>query len=592
MAGRAYADSGAIDLGDQTVRLTRINARGAGPANLGGGGITADLSGAAEANGAFSPADARALADMMAPVGVTPALNAALRSGLAAWRVEAPLYRATFDNGPLTVRLGRPARAAFKDGAVIVAAGGGAPLAAVGPGGIAGALRLTSSGKDLPSLDLAVTRYQATTAGLSGAGHLTAKGDVLPIEGLDLAADINLTQGAGGATLRLAGCGPLSFTAFKAGADTLLTGFKTEVCPAAEPLTVVGPSRWRAAAKLNNAVAGLPAADAAMADGVVDIRLAGAGSAKPTGTFDVAAARITDVMTPVRFSPLSLSGRLSLAEDRINGRMAAALAAKAGELAAFDVVHDLPSGEGRAMLEPTRVTFVEGGLQPGDIAPMAGGIVTRAAGPVQVSAQFGWGPAGVGGSARAETAGLDFSAAGGRVMGLKGAVDFPAVTPLLLTGADQRLTAARFETVLPVTDLDLRFSLSGEALTVQAASATVAKGAVRLETLVLPLKPGGTAASTLRAEGVDVGEILSGLNLSDSVQMQASVGAVLPFSITPEGLRIAGGRIAAEGPGRLSIKRAALTGVSAGGGAATAESSAPGAPPPAPVPINAVQDFA
>ena len=67
--------------------------------------------------------------------------------------------------------------------------------------------------------------------------------------------------------------------------------------------------------------------------------------------------------------------------------------------------------------------------------------------------------------------------------------------------------------------------------------------------------------------------------------LQARLGGELPFALQPqvgrpsEALRFSDGRLYAEGPGRLTIRRQALTG-------AVATAGAGGAQP------NAVQDFA
>ena len=85
-----------------------------------------------------------------------------------------------------------------------------------------------------------------------------------------------------------------------------------------------------------------------------------------------------------------------------------------------------------------------------------------------------------------------------------------------------------------------------------------------------------------RAEltGIDLGALVAGSSLADSVTVQAKINGVLPFSMGEAGFRIEDGFAVATGPGRLSIKRSALTGVAVGG--ATAEAARP----------NAVQDFA
>jgi hypothetical protein len=78
---------------------------------------------------------------------------------------------------------------------------------------------------------------------------------------------------------------------------------------------------------------------------------------------------------------------------------------------------------------------------------------------------------------------------------------------------------------------------------------------------------------------VDLAPLLVAAGLGERVKVAARIGGVVPFTYGPQGLRFANGRVAAEGPGRLSIQRQALiAAVGVGEGAQ-----------PAP---NAVQDFA
>ncbi len=101
----------------------------------------------------------------------------------------------------------------------------------------------------------------------------------------------------------------------------------------------------------------------------------------------------------------------------------------------------------------------------------------------------------------------------------------------------------------------------------------------------LPLAPnGGPISGVLSLKGVDLDRLISVLNLSNAVSLQAKVSGALPFALqpTPQGgvaLRLTNGKIAADGPGRLTIRRQALTG-------SVATAGAEGAQP------NAVQDFA
>ena len=81
-------------------------------------------------------------------------------------------------------------------------------------------------------------------------------------------------------------------------------------------------------------------------------------------------------------------------------------------------------------------------------------------------------------------------------------------------------------------------------------------------------------------ENVQLGEVIAGSGFGDKVSLDAVVSGRLPFtSDRVNGVRIAGGSLAAVQPGRLSIAREALSDLEAGGGGE-------GVPP------NTVQDLA
>jgi hypothetical protein len=68
---------------------------------------------------------------------------------------------------------------------------------------------------------------------------------------------------------------------------------------------------------------------------------------------------------------------------------------------------------------------------------------------------------------------------------------------------------------------------------------------------------------------VQLGELIAGSGFGDRVSLDAVVSGRLPFTSDPDaGVRITGGTLFAEEPGRLSIAREALTGLEAGGGGA------------------------
>jgi hypothetical protein len=67
-------------------------------------------------------------------------------------------------------------------------------------------------------------------------------------------------------------------------------------------------------------------------------------------------------------------------------------------------------------------------------------------------------------------------------------------------------------------------------------------------------------------ENVQLADVVERSPFADKVDFDARVSGRLPFSSDAEGVKISSGEVHAVQPGRLSINRAALTGVSAGGG--------------------------
>ncbi len=112
-----------------------------------------------------------------------------------------------------------------------------------------------------------------------------------------------------------------------------------------------------------------------------------------------------------------------------------------------------------------------------------------------------------------------------------------------------------------------------------------------LDPLDLLYAPGSPMNGAVRLVQIDLGALIERFNLADKVAIEARIDGTVPFAFTNGALKLDKGYIFATGPGRLSIKREALTGAVATAAAPT--SDAPGAPPPAPaVATGGVQDIA
>lgn len=577
ISGRAFAAAGGADVGGHRLNLGGADLRGSGQARLTPAGFDGGLTGAVHARGGFAGADARALADMVFPPALDPVSNTALRKALAEMRLTAPSYRLALNKAGAQVSLPQPARLAFDGGALTLAS----VTAQAGAEGTAGAAKAVLAASNLPKLDLTVSRYRISSAGLEAAGRLGVEGALYGLQGAKLAPPFRLTQSGGALRITLPDCAPFTVASYGA-PDAILKDAKGQICPADQPLVLARGDAWRSKVALKAVETALPTAEAAFAEGTGAADIRGAGGAPLRGDIVLGGGRLTDAAKETRFAPLKVSGRFALKGDIVSGDVGAGPGAP---IATARIVHDIAKGTGRAVLAPTPIAFAPDGLQPAQLSPSAV-MLTKVSGQARASATVDWSKNALDGVASVSTEAMDLTTPAGRLTGVKGAVAFTSLVPALVTAPDQHLTAARLEAVTPLTDLDIRFSMNGEALRLGAASATLAKGKASLDPMSVPLASNAAMAGTLRLADVDIGEILAGFNLSDSVTMQARIEALLPFNLSPEGLRFKDGRIAATGPGRLSIKRAALTGA-----AATAAAPAPGAPPP-PTQTNAVQDFA
>jgi hypothetical protein len=114
-----------------------------------------------------------------------------------------------------------------------------------------------------------------------------------------------------------------------------------------------------------------------------------------------------------------------------------------------------------------------------------------------------------------------------------------------------------------LTGLRARFELADNLLKVEGGEASVGGGRIRAETLEVPLAPGAPTRGILHIEGVQLHDLVEASPFGDKVDLDAKVSGRIPFEMTGAKVRISGGVLKADQPGRLSIDRAALTGVQA-----------------------------
>jgi hypothetical protein len=134
------------------------------------------------------------------------------------------------------------------------------------------------------------------------------------------------------------------------------------------------------------------------------------------------------------------------------------------------------------------------------------------------------------------------------------------------------------DVLVPLEQVVATFTYAPGAIRIESASAIVAQGRATLDPMTYNLPPGATSQGTIRLQNIALAQLLDVAGLTDRIMADARINGVVPFTLGPDGMRVSNGRIAAVAPGRISIKREALTSAVSTGDAQ--------APP------SAVQDFA
>ncbi len=582
--------------GSPQVRFGPLHGVAAGPIGWEAGRARFDLALSARGEGGLSAAAARRAAVGAAALApVLPDAQARAAAALGRVALTLPAARARLDaRGGLRLDLPRPVQARLGAGAATVelaAANGPLWRAAAGAAGAGeGAFALVASGPGLPRLKLDVGRLALRGDRLEAAGALALAGDLGRARGLDLAVRGALSRAGGRTTARLAVPATLTLASLN-GADgaLLLRGAAVRLRPVEAPLLELDASNgWRVRAAVAQAGLVLPSAQVRLADASARLDFAGGAGRPAAGRVALDHAGAFDLAPVPRLRPITARGEARLDRSGVQAALDLALLRGGVGLGRAVLHQDPSSGVGEARWSLPALAFAPGGLQPADLAPAARPFASDVRGTVAVEAAARWARAEPPvASARVASSGLDLRSPVGMVHGLRGVLDLPSLLPL--AAGPQHLEADRLDLPVPLTALAADLAFAPGRLEVTGARAVLADGVVRLDALVVPLTPGARLSSVLHLERVDLGRVLSGFNLSQAVTAQARLTGAVPFSFGPQGLRIANGRVAADGPGRLSVRRAALEGASA----TTGPPSAPGSPAVAKPPATgAVQDFA
>lgn len=367
--------------------------------------------------------------------------------------------------------------------------------------------------------------------------ELAVAGAAIPGTALTVGAEGRLRLALADGELSVRASQPLLLSARSPGARVGL-----RIPPAAEPflrmaLAAAQPRQLHlrlAAAELD-----LSGQRLALDGGDAELRL-GEGT-----IFTLRSLRIRPLAEPAWLSPLDLAGEALLAAGAL--RFAGKAKAAAGAALAVTGRADLGAATGEASLTLSPLSFRPGGLQPRDLVPAIAPWITAAAGRISAGGAVRWAAGRLTSDLAVHLDDLSLTAAGVRVQGISGEVQFSRLWPPA-TPPGQRLRVARIDAGLPMTDLDVRFRLErGRRIAIAEAGLDLLGGRVRSKGAVLGLRP-MRFRGTLEAIHLSMQAAIDLAGLGD-VSAEGRLSGTVPITLSAREMRIDRGLLVADGEG-------------------------------------------
>lgn len=458
--------------------------------------------------------------------------------------------------GQTYVTLGQPLELAGGDAMLTVSARHG-PLAHVSDGVARGALEAHLEGRELPTLTLRLEAYRWESG--AGGGHiLTGKGSIASAFDLGPARDARLA--ASGAigwrgdrfSFALRDCAKITIGSLVTKSGRMARDAAAQICESeGTPLLTAQSGGWSLTGQWRDLGVTLTSAKARLASAKGGIALANADGTL-NGRLTVPAITITD--RSHRFPSMTLSGSASIHDDRLTGGFDLA---RAGQARLGRVTLAGTMARGHADIRLADLAFRPNALQPRDLTPLLA-TISNANGKASASAHIAWSRSGLSSRGQVEIGGLDFTSPAGRVEGAAGTIRFSSLMPLT-TAPNQTITAAKVNWVTPLTGLSAEFAMTGDAIQIAHARATLAQGEVRLGPVTVPLATMGGTQGEIVLDKIDLGQLIAASNLAGKVSATGRLSGSVPFHYGPDGLTFSKGRVESVGPATLSIARSVWT---------------------------------
>jgi hypothetical protein len=418
--------------------------------------------------------------------------------------------------------------------------------------GLNAAFQVDLGGSGLPAINASVANLVWSRDGVTADGGLNARFNYSVFHNAALSANGVLSWRSGRYAFSPKGCGHLRFTSFHPATSDLARNIDASICPAGgRPMVEGDGTHWKFFGAARDASTFLPLANS-QADQISGLLAFEGAGADIHGQVSRLSGQVSDKTAPARFKPLLEHGSVSLANGVWRGRFAVSRVNKEplGEVTFQDA---MATGLGSAHIAAPRLTFAPGKFAPEDLSVLLAAL-RKADGTANFQGDLFWTRDAFTSRGTLDIRNLDFLTPLGTAHAIKTRIDFTSLVPPH-TAENQEITISRVDWTLPFSGVDLRFSFDPAQVKVNALSSGWAEGKASLEAFTInPAQPGRMSGAA-RFQSITLGSLIAASNLGNKIKLSGRISGRIPFTIGPDGFRMAGGHIASDGPGRLSVDR-------------------------------------
>ena len=273
-------------------------------------------------------------------------------------------------------------------------------------------------------------------------------------------------------------------------------------------------------------------------------------------TAQLAIAQLINRQKPMLVVPLGLTTTATLSGSKLDFQLQGKALGKNPLTFQAKGQYDLPSQTGSASVTLPPIVFHRGGVQPGDLFPIAGKPVGDLDGSIGLAGKLRWKGANLAPDLLLTLKQLAFSTASAEIQNLNGTVRLTGVSPPA-TAPGQTITATVVAAGLPPTSVTLKGQLDPKPILKLDQLAFNFVGG-QISTAAFAIDPAAPAfGTTLQVDGVDLAEITRLLSL-DGLSGTGQLDGPIPFVLRNGKIEIKGGRLAARGPGVVNYRPSKL----------------------------------